>query len=134
MVENAAEAAEVKEAFGGAVEGDAHAVEEVDDGGALFAHELDRGLVSEEVAAVDGVVEVLEGTVALAFKVLGRVDAALGTDGVRALDGDDGEEVDLAACFGDLDDGGETGKASAYDDDSWGCCCHAISFKCYLAL
>jgi hypothetical protein len=58
--EGAAEAAEVEEAFGGAVEGDAHAVEEVDDGGALVAHGLDGGLVGEEVAAVDGVVEVLE--------------------------------------------------------------------------
>jgi hypothetical protein len=45
---------------------------------------------------------------------------------VRALDGDDGEEVDLAAGFGDLDDGGEAGEASAYYDDSWGCCCHVV--------
>ena len=33
--ERAAEAAEVEQAFGRAVEGDAHAVEQVDDGGAL---------------------------------------------------------------------------------------------------
>jgi hypothetical protein len=58
--ERATEAAEVEQAFGGAVEGDAHAVEQVDDGGALLAHVLDGGLVGEEVAAVDGVVEVLE--------------------------------------------------------------------------
>ncbi len=126
VVEGAAEAAEVEQAFGGAVEGDAHAVEQVDDGGALLAHLLDGGLVGEEVAAVDGVVEVLAGGVALALEVLGGVDAALGADGVRALDGDDGEEVDLAAGFGDLDDGGEAGEASAYDDDSWGCCCHVL--------
>ncbi len=125
VVEGATEAAEVEEAFGGAVEGDAHAVEQVDDGGALRGHVLDGGLVGEEVAAVDGVVEVLEDVVALAFEVLGGVDAALGADGVRALDGDDGEEVDLAASFGDLDDGGETGKAAAYYDDS-GCCCHDV--------
>ncbi len=62
MIERAAEAAEVQEAFGGAVEGDAHAVEEIDDGGALLAHELDGSLVGEEVAAVDGVVEVLEAS------------------------------------------------------------------------
>ncbi len=35
VVERAAEAAEVEQAFGGAVEGHAHAVEQVDDGGAL---------------------------------------------------------------------------------------------------
>ena len=122
VVEGASEAAEVEEAFGGAVEGDAHAVEQVDDGGALRGHVLDGGLVGEEVAAVDGVVEVLEDVVALALEVLGGVDAALGADGVRALDGDDGEEVDRAAGFGDLDDGGEAGEAAAYDDDS-GCCC-----------
>src|SRR6202042_2999141 len=56
--ERATEAAEVEEPFGGAVEGDAHAVEEIDDGGTLFAHLLDGGLGGEEVAAVDGVVEV----------------------------------------------------------------------------
>ena len=82
-------------------------------------HVFDGGLVGEEVAAVDGVVEVLEGRVALALEVLGGVDAALGADGVGALDGDDGEEVDGAAGFGDLDDGGESGEAAAYDDDSW---------------
>ena len=124
VVERSAEAAEVEQAFGGAVEGDAHAVEQVDDGGALRGHVLDGGLVGEEVAAVDGVVEVLEDVVALALEVLGGVDAALGADGVRALDRDDGEEVDGAAGFGDLDDGGEAGEASAYYDDS-GCCCHA---------
>ncbi len=60
----------------------------------------------------------LEDVVALAFEVLRGVDAALGADGVGALDRDDGEQVDGAAGFGDLDDGGETGKASAYYDDS----------------
>jgi hypothetical protein len=45
---------------------------------------------------------------------------------VGALDRDDGEEVDLAAGFGDLDDGGESGEAAAYYDDSWGCCCHYV--------
>jgi hypothetical protein len=39
---------------------------------------------------------------------------------VRALDRDDGEEVDGAAGLGDLDDRGETGEASSDDDDA-GC-------------
>jgi hypothetical protein len=37
---------------------------------------------------------------------------------VRTLDGDDGEEIDRTAGFGDLDDGGETGEASSDDDDA----------------
>ena len=77
--------------------------------GPCVAHLLDGGLVGEEVAAVDGVVEVRPGGVALALEVLGGVDAALRADGVRALDRHDGEEVDGAAGFGDLDDGGEAG-------------------------
>ncbi len=126
VVEGATEAAEVEQAFGGAVEGDAHAVEQIDDAGRGLAHGLDGRLVGEEVAAVDGVVEVLDGGVAFALEVLGGVDAALRADRVRALDGDDGEEVDVAAGFGDLDDGGQSGEASANHDDS-GCCCHASS-------
>jgi hypothetical protein len=121
MEEGATEAAEIEQALGGAVEGHAHAVEEVDDAGGGFAHGFDGRLVGKEVAAVDGVVEVLVGGVAFAFEVFGRVDAALGADGVGALDGDDGEEIDGAAGFGDLDDGCESGEASANDDD-FGCC------------
>ena len=125
LIQRSAEAAEVEEAFGGAVERDAHTVEQVDDGGALGSHVLYGGLVGEEVAAIDGVVEVLGYGVALALEVFGGVDAALGADGVRALDGDDGKEVDDAAGFGDLDDGGETCEASSYDDDAGiGDCCH----------
>ena len=67
VVERAAEAAEVEQALGGAVEGHAHAVEQVDDARGGFAHGLDGGLVGEEVAAVDGVVEVLVGGVAFAL-------------------------------------------------------------------
>jgi hypothetical protein len=111
-------------ALGSAVEGHAHAVEEVDDGRGGLAHGLDGSLVGEEVAAVDGVVKVLVGGVALALEVLGGVDAALGADRVRTLDGDDGEQVDGAACFGDLDDRREPGQPSANDDDSG--CCHGM--------
>ena len=69
LVEGAAEAAEVEQALVGAVEGDAHAVEQVDDGGGAGGHVADGGLVGEEVAAVDGVVEVLEDGVTLALEV-----------------------------------------------------------------
>ena len=113
VVERAAEAAEVEQPFGRAVEGHAHAVEQVDDAGRGFAHGLDRRLVGEEVAAVDGVVEVLPGGVAFALEILGGVDAALRADRVRALHRHDGEQIDVPAHLGDLDDGGKSGQAAA---------------------
>ncbi len=70
VIERAAEAAEVEQALGGAIEGHAHAVEQVDDGGRGLAHGLDGRLVGEEVAAIDGVVEVLGGGVAFALRFL----------------------------------------------------------------
>ena len=123
MIERAAEAAEVEQAFAGPVEGDTVTVEQVDDGRAHGGHLLDGRLVGQEVAAEDGIVEVLGAVVALAFEGLGGVDAALGAAGVRGLDRDEGEKVDLAAGFGDLDDGGEACEASADDNDAGCCCC-----------
>ena len=125
VVERAAEAAEVEQPFGGAIEGHAHAVQQIDDRRSGLAHGLDRRLVGQKVAAVDGVVEVLVGGVALALQVLGGVDAALRADRVRALDRDDGEQVDRAAGLGDLDDRREPGQPSANHDDSG--CCHELS-------
>ncbi len=117
VVERAAEAAEIEQSFRGAVEGNAHAVEQVDDAGRGFAHVFHRRLVGEEVAAVDGVVEVLPGGVAFALQVFGGVDAALGADRVRALHGHDGEQVHVAAHLGDLDDGSQPCQPAAdYDD------------------
>ena len=92
--ERAAEAAEVEQSFGRAIERHAHAVEQIDDAGSGFAHGLDRRLVGQEVAAVDGVVEMLPGGIAFALQILCGVDAALGADGVRALYRHDGEQVD----------------------------------------
>ena len=111
--ERASEAAEVEQSFGRAVEGHAHAVEQVDDAGGGFAHGLDRRLVGQEVSAVDGVVEMLPGGIAFAFKIFGGVDAALGADGVRALYRHDGEQVNVSAHLGDFDDGGKSRQAAA---------------------
>jgi len=63
----------------------------------------------------------LPGGVAFAFEVLRGIDAALGADRMRALDGDDGEEVDVTAGLCDLDDCREPGQTAANHDDS-GCC------------
>jgi hypothetical protein len=121
VVERAAETAEVEQTFGRAIEGDAHAVEQIDDGRRGLAHGFDRRLVGEKIAAVDGVVEVLRGGVAFALEIFGGVDAALRANRVRALDGNDGKQIDRAAGFGDFDYRGESGEASAHHDDS-GCC------------
>src|SRR5581483_4161531 len=69
VVERPAEAAEVDQPFRRAVEGDAHAVEQVDDVGRGVAHALDERLVREEIAALDRVDEVDLGVVALALRV-----------------------------------------------------------------
>src|SRR6202047_5175382 len=72
----------------------------------------------------------LPGGIAFAFKVLGGVDATLRANRVRALYGDDGEQVDLTAHLGNLDDSGETCQAAAYYDDFRGYCHAAISPIC----
>ena len=119
VVQRSAEAAEIEQTFGRAVKWHAHAIEQIDDAGRGLAHRLDRRLVGEKIAAVDGVVKVLPGGIAFALQVLGGVDSALRADGMRALDRDDGEEIDLAAHFGDLDYGRKACKPATYDDDFW---------------
>ena len=127
VVERAAEAAEIEQPLGRAIEGHAHAVEQIDDGGRGLAHGLHRRLVGEEVAAVDGVVKVLRGGVAFALEIFGGVDAALRADRVRALDRDDGKQVDRAAGLGDFDDRRQARQPSANHDDSG--CCHLVPFR-----
>ena len=126
VVERAAKAPEIEQTFGSAIEGHAHAVQQVDDGGRGLAHGLHRRLIGQKVSAVDGVVEVLRGGVALALQVFGRVDAALGAHRVRALDGDDGKQLHRAAGFGDLDHRRKSGEPSAHHDDF--ACCHELSY------
>jgi hypothetical protein len=110
VIERAAEAAEVEQAFGRAIEGNAHAVEQIDDAGSGLAHGLDRRLVGEEVATINGVVEMLVGGIAFALQILGGVDASLRADRMRALYRDDREQVNLAAHLGNLDNGGEPAR------------------------
>ena len=79
----AAERALVDRAVRVAVERHAEVLELVDDVRRLAAHELDRVLVAEPVAALDGVVEVVVPVV-LAHVAERGADAALRRDGVRA--------------------------------------------------
>ena len=77
VVQGPAEAAKVEKSLRSAVEGHAHAIEQIDDPRGRITHFLDRRLVSEEVSAVNGVVKMLPGRIALTLQILGRVDAAL---------------------------------------------------------
>ena len=72
----------------------------------------------------------LPGGIAFALQVLGGVDATLRADRVRALYGDDREQVNLAAHLGDLDDGGEACQAAAHHDDFRSYCHAAMSPIC----
>ena len=85
MVFGAAKAPKVQKALGGAVEHDAHAVEHVDYRRGIVAHLLYGGLVGQKIAAVDGVVQMFKGAVALALGVDRRVYAALGANRMAAL-------------------------------------------------
>ena len=79
-------------------------------------HFLDRRLVLEEIAAVDGVVEVLPLAVAqLPRQVVDAVDAALGADAVRALHGQEAHEADVALQFGQFHGRRQPGQPAADD-------------------
>ena len=117
LIQCAAESAKIEQPFGSPIEGHSHAIEQVDDRRRRLAHCLYRRLVGEEVSAVDGVVKVLPGGVALALQIFGGIDAALRADRVRPLNRDDREEVNLAALLGDLDYGRRACEPATYDND-----------------
>src|SRR5712691_6864959 len=76
MVKCPAKTTEVEQAFGSAIERHAHAIEQINNGRRCLAHRSNRRLVGEEVAAVNGVIEMLPGGIALAFEIFGSVNAA----------------------------------------------------------
>ena len=116
FVERAAEAALVAKAFGRAIEGHAEPVHQVDDPGSPVGHFLDGRLMLEEVAAVDGVVEVQLFAVALlASEVVDAVDAALGTDAVRTFHRREAHQVDRNPQLGQFHGGRQTGQSAADD-------------------
>lgn len=117
VLECSAESPEREESFGGAIERDAHSVEEVDDGGGAFGHSHDRGLVVEEVAAGDGVFKVEVGGVTFSTEIDGAVDSALRANAMAPFDGDKGEELYLVPGFCELHGGHETGEASSNYDN-----------------
>ena len=118
VIQRPAESPEVEQTLGRAVEGNAHAIEEVDNAGRGVAHVFYRRLIGEEVAAVNRVVKVLPGRVAFAFQILRSVNSALRAHRVRSLHRNDGEQVDMGAHLRDLNHRGQSGKAAAYDNNS----------------
>ncbi len=126
MVEGASEAAKIQKAFGRAIEGNTHAVEQINNAGGSLAHIFNRRLVGEEVAAINCVVKVLPGGVAFSLEVFGGVDTALRAHGVGALHRNDREEINVTTLFGNLDHSGKPGQTSAYNDN-FRCRCH-LSF------
>src|SRR3989441_2897800 len=117
VVKRASKTTEIEQAFGSAIEGHAHAVEQVDNCRCRIAHSFDRWLVGQKIAAVNRVVEVLPGGVAFAFQILGSIDAALCANRMRTLDRNNGEQIDVAAHLGDLDHGCQSSQSAAHDYD-----------------
>src|SRR6185312_17409784 len=96
-MECASEAAEIQKSLGSAGEGNTHAIKQINDGRSGLAHRFYRRLIREKVTAVNRVVKVLPGRVAFAFKIFGRVDAALRANRVRALDRHNGKQIHVSA-------------------------------------
>src|SRR5262249_16090122 len=108
VVKCSTEAAKVEQSFRSAIEGDTHAVKQVDDSRRRIAHGFHRRLIGQEVTPVDCVVKMLPGGVALSLEILCGVNAALRAHRVRALDCNNREQIDLSAHFGDLNGGGKS--------------------------
>ncbi len=121
VIQRASKAPKIEKTFRSAIERNAHAIQQVDDAWRRLAHGFYRRLVSQKISTVNRVVEMLVGGIAFAFQILCRVNPALRAHGVRPLHRNDGEQIHVAACFGDLDDGGEPRKASTHHDDSRSC-------------
>ncbi len=113
VVLGAAEPPEIQQAFAGAVKHDPHAVQQIDNAGRMVAHMLDRRLVGEKVAAVNRVVQMLIGRIALAFRIDRAVDAALSADRMAALDGNKREQVYRNACLGNFHRRHQPGQSAA---------------------
>src|SRR6266700_4029677 len=117
MVKSATKAPEIKQPFGCSIKGDTHAVQQIDDRWRGLTHGFDRRLIGQEVATVDSVVKVLPRGVAFALHVFSGIDATLSANRMRALDRHNGEQVNVAACFGDLDGRRQARQPTANYDD-----------------
>ena len=80
-----------------------------------FAHAAYLRLVGQEVAAVDGVIEMLVYAVAFALGVQGCVYSTLCAGGMRALERHQREQVNLKPGFHYLERCHKPGKPAAYN-------------------
>src|SRR5207302_10536206 len=80
------------------------------------AHRGRVRLVVEEIAALERILDVEGGGVAVPFGVHCAVDATLGADRIASLAGYDREDVDVLARLGELDDGHQSRQPAAHDD------------------
>src|SRR5712692_8765351 len=126
MVLGAAKAPKIEQSLRSAVEHHAHPVEQIDDRGRRLAHSLYWRLMGQKVTAVDRVVEMNPGRVALALGVDRAVDAALGADRMGSLDRHDREKVNLLPRLSQLDCGRQPSEAAANHDVTSG---HLPSFR-----
>ena len=115
VLRHPAERALVDLALFGAAERHAEMLELVDRLGRLAAQILDRVLVAEPVAALDGVVHVPLPVVG-AHVAEARRDPALRRDGVRPRREDLGDARDLEAGLGNAHRGAEAAAAGTDDD------------------
>ena len=111
----AAEGAVIQQAAVFTAKGNALGHALVNDVGGDFRQAVNVGFTGAEVAALDGVVKQAVNGVAVVLVVLGRVDAALGRNGVGAAGAVlVAEAFDVVAKFGERGGGGGAGQAGTY--------------------
>ena len=113
----AAEGAVVQQAAVFTAEGNALGHALVNDVGGNFRQAVDVGFTGAEVAALHGIIEQAVDGVAVVLVVLGRVDAALGRNGVGAAGAVlVAEALDVVAKLGKRGGGGGAGQAGPYHE------------------
>src|ERR1700730_4771917 len=112
-----AETTKVEQAFLCPRKGNTHAIEQVDDRRRHLAHRFRRRLAREKIDAVNRVVKMFPGRIALTLGVDRAVDAALSANGMRTLYGDDRKQIYRVTSFGDLHRRGQTCESTADDCD-----------------
>ena len=98
----AAEVTEIQHTFCRTRERHAHAVEHLDELRSCLDHAFDCELVSEEVAAVNRIIEMLIDGIMLTLRIHAGIDAALGTERMGTLYRAIGKEVYFSAALADL--------------------------------
>ena len=110
---NAAETTQIQQALAGSGKLYTHSVHCIDQTGSILHQTAYRRLVSQKVAAVNSIIKMLVNTVVLTFGIQCRINAALRTDGVRALHRHQRDQIDRDLLFSYLQCGHQTGQTAA---------------------